>query len=347
MFQEICRKLCEITDELTTRQDKLIEMASNLSKTQELPEKSFKELGNLGLKFKGKEEFGKLVDDHFSKDNVTVDFSFFSEDIKNIMSHLGKSNQLLEEVRAQAKEDADLRQAMNERINQVEASAALAKIELSNEIKELEVRTKKREESFEDKMQSLELKGRIKIVEQMIEQHGSLIDDANCKYVMITEGIAEQVQINEEKDKKLVEFKKKTEEILGLKLAEIIEQVNKKVEDIEQTLQTTAKVLGENNDASNDQVKAELKGQIDEINKKFEGECQRIMDDVKAIEEGCKALIDGKDKGFGQIIRDEIDSYEVFRRERAEQALREQEQERKRKEEEARRIKEEEDLRIN
>src|SRR5574343_442610 len=38
MFQEICRKLCEITSELTERQDKLIEMASNLSTNEFLPE---------------------------------------------------------------------------------------------------------------------------------------------------------------------------------------------------------------------------------------------------------------------------------------------------------------------
>ena len=72
-------------------------------------------MGDVGLNVKSTEEFGKLVDHHFTKANAKVDYSILSDEIKNIVNRLAKSKQSLEEIRSQSKDDLNHRRHSKKR----------------------------------------------------------------------------------------------------------------------------------------------------------------------------------------------------------------------------------------
>ena len=91
MFEVIYNKLSDLTDQLLHRQSEIMKLAKN-SGNQELDKKLLKDFKQLGLKFRNKDEFKKMVDQHFSKDDATADFSLFTKDIENFKNHLEGSN---------------------------------------------------------------------------------------------------------------------------------------------------------------------------------------------------------------------------------------------------------------
>ena len=68
-----------------------------------------------GPNAKSTDEFGKVVDDYFTKANAKVDYSILSDEIKNIVNRLAKSKQSLEEIRSQSKDDLNHRRHSKKR----------------------------------------------------------------------------------------------------------------------------------------------------------------------------------------------------------------------------------------
>ena len=125
MFEVIYNKLSELTDQLLHRQSEIMNLAKN-SGNQELDKKLLEDFKEIGLKFRNKDEFKKMVDQHFSKDDATADFSLFTKDIENFKNHLEGSNKLLEELRSKSNHDAKSREEV---IKMIEISENSSKIE--------------------------------------------------------------------------------------------------------------------------------------------------------------------------------------------------------------------------
>ena len=135
MFQEICNRLCQITDTLAQRQRDLLEIASSVT---EDPKEQMEKLGDIRLKLRSREAFSKLVDQHFAEHDATVDFSLFSQDIKGIMEGLKESNEFLAGIKEEAGRDREARETIVKRLHHVEKSSEGLAKEFDKKLKTLE-----------------------------------------------------------------------------------------------------------------------------------------------------------------------------------------------------------------
>ena len=77
-------------------------------------------LGDIKLKLRSREAFSKLVDQHFAEPDATVDFSFFSQDLKCIMEGFKKSNEFLAWFKEDAGRDREANDSIVKRLHRVE-----------------------------------------------------------------------------------------------------------------------------------------------------------------------------------------------------------------------------------
>ena len=350
MFQEICRKLCEITSELTERQDKLIEMASNLSTNENLPEESFKKLGDLGLNFKSADEFGRLINDHFSKDTAKIDFSFFSKDIENIMNHLTESNSLLQNVSAQAASEAIRRQEIETKIASLETSTSQIEQNLGQRINQIHADTQERETRFAEKETVRRLEDKINLLEGLINHQNNSIEEVNMNFANINSGLAAQSVLNQEREMKLTQFTHNAQNQLNLQFTQLRGTVEQRVAEINQYLETNLKVMQEGVSKTNEDFRTTCDGKIDTLNVNFTTFCNDVLAHCNALAQNYQERIIDYGQNFRDNVWREINDYEQFKVDEAErnrdaleqEARREQEAEeliRKQQEEERKRKK--------
>ena len=333
MFQEICRKLCDITLELTNRQDKLIEMASNLSINENLPEESFKKLGDLGLNFKSADEFSKLINEHFSKDSANVDFSFFSKDIENIMNHLTESNSLLNSVSAQAASEAKRREVIETKIASLETSTIQIEQNMGQRINQIDSDTKERETRFADKDSVRQLEDKINRLEDFINHQNSSIEEVNLNFANINSGLAAQSVLNQEREMKLTQFTNNAQNQLNLQFAQLRGTVEQRVLEINQVLEANLKMMQEGVNKTNEEFRTTCDGKIDHLNVNFTKFCNDILAQVNGLEQDYQVKILDYGQKFTSNVRREIDDYKQFKVAEAERIRVEIEQEAKRKQE--------------
>ena len=331
MFQEICRKLCEITSELTERQDKLIEMASNLTTNENLPEESFKKLGDLGLNFKSADEFGKLVNEHFSKDTAKVDFSFFSKDIENIMNHLIESNSLLQNVSTQAESESIRKQEIENRISALETSTSQIEQNFDQRIHQVDADTRQREARFANKETVRRLEDKINLLEGLINHQNNSIEEVNMNFTNINSGLAAQSLLNQERDVKLAQFTNNAQNQLNLQFAQLRGAVEQRVVQINQVLETNLKIVQEGVYKTNEELRASCDGKIDILNEGFNKFCNDVLTHVNALAQYYQGKMMDYSQDFTNNVRREIDDYEQFRVAEADRMRDELEQEEKRK----------------
>ena len=305
MFKEICRKLCKITDDLTERQEKLIQMASNLSESPDLPKESFKELGDLGLKFRSREDFSKLIDEHFSKDSAKVDFSLFAEDFKNITSHLDRSNKLLEEVRETAEKEAKFKEEMNRRMSEVEEFKTVFSKKVEDKIAEIETgngnRARDNGEIIDELNKKLD-----NALEQMDKQR-SIIEEVHKKYLAAADGIKVQNDSN-------LAYSLKVEGLISKVEKNLNSKVNKTIADIESLRENIEKCSKESKDLTEarfGKVDKDTKACLDELRNKFNTMSKELKDfaegKVKAAENRFKVSCDEIKEQIRKAVKDSSD----------------------------------------
>ena len=336
MFQQICRKLCEITDELTLRQDKLIGMASSLSTDQVLPQESFKELGNLGLNFKSADEFGRLVDDHFSNDNVKIDFSFFSKDIENIMNHVSQSNKLLEDVRVQVREDAesksemknlveglrknyaDLEKKLDSKIEMAEGSRKICgelEKKLNSKIELVEQGVRKIETRFANNGNLKQLEERINFQEYSINSQNNYMEEVSSKFTTVVNGLSAQSNLAKIQENNLTQLAKNSQNQLKLQFDRLNSIVDKRVVEINQIVDRNLNTMGEGFNRRQRDIKVSFEGKIDELNTKFDNFCNGITDQVSQLSSNYEFKLLDFNTDFSERIRQEIELYGQFNNE--------------------------------
>lgn len=142
MFRELCDQLCGIIDNLSQRQQSLVELSS-LTYTDDVEEK-IKELEKVNIAFRNKKDFRKLLTKFMSPEQDSFDSSSFEEfrkDFKVIVESLQKSNEVLEKVADSHKSDQELRENLEKRV---------VKLEKNN----------KKIKNFEEKLEILNIEAR-------------------------------------------------------------------------------------------------------------------------------------------------------------------------------------------
>jgi negative regulator of replication initiation len=120
MFQEICNKLSEITESLSIRQERLVSIASNLTSSENFTNETLQSLGEIEIQLRGKAEFAKLLDQHFSKQGSIIDFTLFSQEFNRICEFLRVSNELILKVQEQSSKESLLKEDIHIKISQIE-----------------------------------------------------------------------------------------------------------------------------------------------------------------------------------------------------------------------------------
>ena len=121
MFQELCDKLCTIVDELTRRQQCLVDLSS-LNYSQKV-EDQIQELVTVNIAFRDKSDFKKLLDKFMAPGGETFDslsLEDFKKDFRGIFECLNQSNRVLESVTGTHKEEQALRKQLESRIENLE-----------------------------------------------------------------------------------------------------------------------------------------------------------------------------------------------------------------------------------
>ena len=121
MFKELCDKLCTIVDELTKRQQSLVDLSA-LNYSQEV-EDQIQELVTVNIAFRDKSDFKKLLDKFMAPGGETFDslsLEDFKKDFSGILECLNQSNRVLESVTGTHKEEQALRKELENRVENLE-----------------------------------------------------------------------------------------------------------------------------------------------------------------------------------------------------------------------------------
>ncbi|OMJ66898.1 hypothetical protein SteCoe_36105 [Stentor coeruleus] len=202
MFQEICNKLCKITDDLTERQQNLIELGAQ-SKFDINAEENIKKLSQVGLKFRSTEDFQKLVEKHFSESDDNMDLSLFSAKFEEIIEKLAVNNGFLQLV---ADKNARERQELDMKIQNVAQENSDKQAMLEKKLEEMSIFIKE----FAKNDQVINLKDRATKLEDEVEELKKRSNEHASSIKLYKTGINNQEKKIETQCKTLTDFCKKS-----------------------------------------------------------------------------------------------------------------------------------------
>ncbi|OMJ70476.1 hypothetical protein SteCoe_31550 [Stentor coeruleus] len=165
MFQEICNKLCKITDELASRQTALINI-----------EKDITEKGDYKVRFKSTEEFHKIIENYFSDSDTTIDFAIFSEKFNEISERIEINNGYLKLV---ADKNSDEKERLESELKKMKIESESERKALEKRLEDISDLVKKL--AFKEQVCSLEkdskdLKTKVEELNRKSEQHNQAIE---------------------------------------------------------------------------------------------------------------------------------------------------------------------------
>lgn len=171
MFKELCAKFCEVVDELSKRQQCLVDLSvCNYSKEVE---ERIKDLESVNIAFRDKKDFKKLLDNFMSSEENAFDsisLNEFRRDFKGIVDSLKLSNDFLQSVSETNKENYYSRQNLENRINQLEQGCGKAD-NLEERLKKLEANSESNLKSLRDIAKSTEMsRKKSEIVEKLFKE---------------------------------------------------------------------------------------------------------------------------------------------------------------------------------
>jgi hypothetical protein len=315
MFQGICDKLCKITDEVAWRQKEIIQLSSQASNDTDI-EDSLAKLGEIELKFRPKADFEKLIEQHFSKNEVNVDVSKFTKDLEAIKSSIEESNKVLLHFSKNAENERNERQILSEKME-------LAQIESQNWKARIEREMQEREAGLAKNLEIVQMKKNIKDLERRYAAQAVEVNNIGNKCRTIEMGTREQKKLLERQEAALGIYRATVERRMD-------EEYHRKMNELQQVAEESRKVAEECkqsiqqevNDSKND-VKQYSKKKYARLEKKFNDSNETIKNSFDNLQETIKEVI--------QKVKDDEEE-----RKRIEK-IREEEEERRRQEEERRR----------
>lgn len=299
MFQGICNKLCEITDVLSQKQQALIELRSQSSFDIDI-EENIRKLSQVGLKFRSKESFQKVLEKHLSESDDGMDLSLFIEKFDEINQRLEVNNgylQLVSDRNARERQelDAKLENMMQERLlkerefekNMVEMSTKLEKCVECDQIKALKEQT-----------HILELE--IKKLKASLEQNSLAVGIGKKGNQKIAKKIETQ-------GKMLTELCKNNLEMVLNKCSQLKEQV-------EESICSSNNLISKNNDLLSSKIEKNEKSseeKIKNLNALLNSKIESINTNFETkLNENCSVLTNSNSKLTEKIdqCKSELDS---------------------------------------
>ena len=217
MLKEVCEKLCGIVDNLSKRQQSLVEL-STYSYSMEVEQK-IQELEQVNIAFRSKNNFKNLLERYLSPEGSTLDSSSFEEfrsDFKKIVESLDKSNEVLQIVANSHKTEQLLRQNLekkveklekdSEKIENLEQRLKIVEIEgkthlknideLNNELKKTNTNVDRNIKLINEKLKEIRQKGELQIKEfkDYEEKVRKNVNDNSC--VLNTKYTDLEIKIN-------------------------------------------------------------------------------------------------------------------------------------------------------
>ncbi|OMJ86027.1 hypothetical protein SteCoe_12529 [Stentor coeruleus] len=276
MFQQICNKLCEITDVLSQKQQSLIDLRSQSSYDVDI-EENIKNLSQVGLKFRNKESFRKLLEKHLSESDDSIDLSLFLEKFDEISKRIEVNNGFLQfvsdrNVSERQELDIKLQNMMKDRVFKENAFE-----------KKMETMSTKLEKFYENhqvqtlKEQTHNLELEIEKLKEKLHQN-SLAADIKKKGKFIQE-------------KKLETQGKMLTELCKMNLEMVINKYNQQKEQIEASVNSLNAVISENNNLLNSQIeKTEKNEKI--LEEKIKNLNSLLISEIESIKKDFKTKFD-------------------------------------------------------
>ena len=147
MFKELCDKLCEVVDNISQRQQYLVDLSSSPYSDQ--LEEKIEELKTVNITMRDKKQFGELLNKFMSKEPLdTSSFNEFHKDFKVIAESLEKSNNVLQLLASSQQQEQAFREKLESRVLKLEENHG--KIEnIDQKVTVLDTRINGHENKFE------------------------------------------------------------------------------------------------------------------------------------------------------------------------------------------------------
>ena len=231
MFQQICDKLCQITDELIERQNALSEIATNIT-DYDNPLERIEKLGEISLQLRSKDEFAKLINQHFSKQDFTVDFTLFKSDIEGIAKSIQLSNECMERIREDAAKDKEERSRILNELKKVDESSARIEKTLKDKIDEVSIQMRIREYDLAKASIVESLQVKIPNIEYQVMNFNSLVNQVYKRGDTLEEKIQLLNEMSRESEKKALNFQNEVNKTVEENLKLLKDDYNDRIADL-------------------------------------------------------------------------------------------------------------------
>ena len=214
MFKELCDKLCGVVDELSKRQQCLVDLGTS-NYTQEVEQK-IQELEKVNIAFRDKNDFKKLLDNFMSPGGQTFDslnLEEFKKDFRGIVESLKISNEVLNIVAVNHNQEKALREQLKNRVEKLEQGCG--KIQ-----------------NFDERLQRVELAAETHL--KIVENFSKDLEKADNKVETVDKRLKEKLkEIESQSKNQMIQFKA------------IVDGLRKSVEENKKTLNENYKKMND------------------------------------------------------------------------------------------------------
>ena len=313
MFQEICEKLCNITDELAKRQQDLLSIAQNNSPSDQIASEILR-LSNVGIKLRNRHEFSKLVDQHFSQSDSTIDFSIFSEDIKAIRDNLGQSNTLIQVAREEAAKDREVRDHLLARMASSEQQTEIMKNDLEHKINDLRWNMQVRAGQLVGRGEADQMHERIRSIEEELKRNEHFFEEVNQKYIIFAHATQSRYEEIKQQELRAAEDVGNLMKRFDLITHELKMNYNNFANLHTQMFNDQERARNEAVRKLNEGMNQEFKAKCDKDKNEFYALGNKVNNEFNTAKGWITSKIEELEKKFSDKVRKEVDLYQEDRK---------------------------------
>ena len=319
MFQQICDKLCQITDQLIERQNALSEIATSVNEYDD-PLERIEKLGEINLKLRSKEEFGKLVNQHFSKQDSTVDFTLFKSDIEGIVNSIQLSNEFMERIRQEAAKDKEERQKIIAELNNVKESSVRIEKTLDDRIGGVTNEMRARERYLADASVVEAIQNKIQVIEHQVMTSNNIVNQVSARCDFLGGRIELNQKMNQETEANQLKFITEINDLVEVRLATLETDYDGKIADFNKNRAEREEAFRAEETRIKLEIEEKMRNEIkalSDIRDNIVKKINQTVNDVKSqIEKTKKNCIDQVKNGISQVnenFRNELEKTQTER----------------------------------
>lgn len=299
MFKEICNKLCTITAEISKRQQDLIQIFQNVSNCEKTPDEITK-LADLNIKLRNKEDFAKLIDQHFSTNDSNIDFSLFTEDFNCIREEVFKGNKIIELIKYEAEKDRQDRQSIRKIIERIEEKLKNNEKAFDEKIRTTEKKTFNRENNFVKCEDLKRVEEKVESFVELLNLNEHEVKLVNIKCDNVNEGIYQQKIELQTAEKRISD----TFNLLKSKYEAFTKEIELNVDKFQQRSIETISEYERNRDVYNETI-------VESISNDFKLKLDKNFKEVEKIKRGLVAGVEESIHSLKLKIREFDDCFMI------------------------------------